>query len=407
MKSSRYEWKTQHYPAPAIFIGLLVAQLIATLQIYCSNRSLYHTLKTIHQAGYLTVPNQITMGHLQELTTALCGGIFLTLSVGAGICILSVVSAWVWDRVFFRKTAFLVLVLLTWAGLAAGFNWSGFSLFGSLYVLLIPPVVFAGALKWMPHGNGKKFRRNGLLQTIPIIVLSLLWAPQMKKDLFHDIRDHLLLSNPFGERIVYFYYQYTLYPAEALKSLDQKLFKTCNLDGIGEKIYYKRELKKSLSDHGWIETGNFKDVDLILKSSGNDLSLEDKKGTVLKIPTNEFLSSPGTVLKQFSFLTDRNRFFRHFTFYALLIGFPVTLYLFLYSFFFFFLGRWLAREMAAFLSATLCFLTALLFLMPLWLNNEKPILQESKDQDISRANETHENLLDPINKVLTLCNTLE
>jgi hypothetical protein len=394
MKSSHFQWKTQHYPASAIFMGLSVAQLIATLQVYFSNRSLYHTLETIHEAGYPTVPNQLTIGHLQELNTALCGGLFLTLSVGAGICLLSFASAWVWDRIFFRKTGFLVFILLLWAGLTAGFNWRGFSLFGSLYIFTIPPVVFAGALKWMPHGDGKKLRRNGFMQTIPIIVLGLLWAPQMKKDLFHDIRDHLLLTNPFGERIVHFYYQYTLYPAEALKSLDQKLLKTCSLDGIGEKVHYKRELRERLSDRDWIETENFKGIDLVLKGSVNELSLEDKKGTVLKVPTDAFLSNPGAALKQFSFLTDRNRFFRQFTFYSFLVGFPVTLYLFLYSFFFFFLGKWPASAIGAFLSAILCFITALLFLMPLWLNSEKPILQENKDQEISRTNETHENPLD-------------
>jgi hypothetical protein len=399
MTSSRFQWKTQSYPAPAIFLGLLAAQLIATFQVYCSNRSLYHSLKAIQGAGYLTVPNQLTIARLQELTTALWGGIFLTLSVGAGLCLLSFVAAWAWDRVFFRKTGFLVFLLLLWAGLAAGFNRRGFSLFGSLYIFAIPPVVFAGALKWMPINDRKKLRRNGLLQTIPIIVLGLLWAPQMKKDLFYDIRDHLLLSNPFGERIVDFYYQYTLCPAEALKSLDQKLLKTCSLDGIGEKVHYKKELREKLLDRDWLETGNFKGVDLILNSSENELSLEDEKGTVLKIPTNGFLSNPGAALKQFSFLTDRNRFFRQFTFYSLLVGFPVTLYLFLYAFFFFFLGKWPAPAIGPLLCATLSFITALLFLMPLWLNNEKPILEKSKDRSVSKINETHKRpsnlLMDP------------
>ncbi len=376
------QWKTVCYPAPAIFAGLLMAQLIATFQVYCSNRSLCHTLKTIHGAGYLTVPNQHTIARLQELTTAFCGGLFLTLSVGTGICMLSFVAAWAWDRAFFRKTAFLVFVLLIWAGLVAGFNWSGFSPFGSLYVLVIPPVVFAGALKWMPHGDRKKLLRNGLMQTIPIIVLGLLWAPQMKNDLFYDIRDHLLLGNPVGERIVDFYYQYTLYPAEALKSLDRKLLKTYHF-GCRERIHHQGELRRSLSDHDWIETENFKNVDMILNGSVDALSLEDEKGTALKISTNEFLANPKAVLKQFSWLKDRNRFFRKFSFYSLLVGFPVTLYIFLYSFYFFILGKWPALGIGAFLSATLCFITALLFLTPLWLNDEKPIVQESRDQGVS------------------------
>ena len=211
------KWRTQLYPAAAMLTGLTLAQTIATIQVYLSNRSLYHTLTAIHRAEYLTVPNQQIMGRLQELTTALCGGLFFTLSVGAGICLLSFAAAWLWDRVFLRKTVFLVLMLLMWMGLSAGVNWKGFSPFTSLYFVVIPPVVFAGALKWMPHGNRKQPRRTGLLHIIPIMVLGLLWAPQMKRDLFINIRDHLLLSNPLGERIVNFT---TSTPSTRQKSLN-------------------------------------------------------------------------------------------------------------------------------------------------------------------------------------------
>jgi len=371
MKSYRFQWKTACYPAPAIFAGLLMAQLIATFQVYFSNRSLYHTFTNIGEAGYFMVPHQKAMGNLLELTAALCGGLFLTMSMGAGICLLSFTAAWVWDRIFFRKTGFLFLGFLIWAGLAGGINWSGFSPFGSLYVLAIPPVVVAGVLKWIPNGDGKNLRRTGLLQTIPIIVLGLLWAPQMKNDLFHQIRDHLLRTNPLGEKIVDFYYCYTLYAAEAIRSLDQKLLKTYRMDSSGNEIQFKGELKKILSDNNWIETKKLQSVDLVLSFSVNEILLKDLTDTILKVPKSEFLSHPAAALKQFSSLTDRNRFFRQLTFYSLLIGFPITLYIFLYSFFFYLVGRWLPPGRGAFLSATLCFCTALVCLITLWLNNAK------------------------------------
>ncbi len=375
MNPPPFKWRTQLYPAAAILTGLALAQTIATIQVYLSNRSLYHTLTAIHGAGYLTFPNQQTMGRLQEPATALCGGIFFTLSVGAGICLLSFAAAWLWDRVCLRKTVFLVLMLLMWMGLSAGVNWKGFSPFTSLYFVVIPPVVFASTLKWMPQGNRKQPWRTGLLHIIPIMVLGLLWAPQIKGDLFFNIRDHLLLSNPLGERVVNFYYQYTFYPAEVLKPLDRKLLKTCTLEAIPEGPY-KSELRKNLSTHDWIETESLKDVDLVLSCSGSKLLLSDESGTVLRIPKKDFLAHPAANLKRFSSAADRDVFFRQFTFYSLLMGFPVTLYIFSYSLVFLILGRWIKPGIASLASAGICFSAGLLMLMLLWQTNSQEIVHK-------------------------------
>ena len=298
MNPIRSKWKTHLYPAIVILAGLVTAQVIATFQVFFANQSLYHTLNAIGTAGYVTIPNDQTMGRLQELSAAPGGGLFLTLSVGAGISVLSFVAAWLWDRVCRGKTFLLVPLLLLWAGLAVGVNWNGFSLFTTLYFLLIPLAVFSAALALMPRGNRKQLRRNGLLRIIPIIVLGVLWAPQMEKGLFINIRDYLLLSNPVGERIVDFYYQYTLYPAQVLKPLDRKLLKTCSLNTImgGPQ---KTELHNALLTHDWIETENKADVDLVLSHSGNTLILDNEDGIALEIPGNEFLFRPRSRLKRF------------------------------------------------------------------------------------------------------------
>jgi len=362
------KWKTPLYPAIAILAGLVTAQVIATFQVFFANQSLYHTLTAIGARGYVTIPNDQTMGRLQELSAALGGGLFLTLSVGAGISVLSLVAAWLWDRVGVGKTFLLVPLFLLWAGFSVGVNWNGFSLFTTLYCLLIPPAVFAGALALMPRGNRKQLRRNGLLRVIPIIVLGVLWAPQMEKGLFINIRDYLLLSNPVGERVVDFYYQYTLYPAEILKPLDRKLLKTCSLNSIMEGPQ-KTELHKALLTHDWIETENKKDVDLVLSLSGNTLILENGGGITLEIPGNEFRFRPAAALKRFSSRADRHRVFRQFTFYSLLMGFPITLYIFLYSLFLFLTRIWVAPRIAEALSAMFCFLAGLMLLIPLWQLN--------------------------------------
>jgi hypothetical protein len=403
MNAIPFKWKTPLYPVMAIFSGLVVSQIIATFQVFFTNRALYHTLTSINAAGYVTIPNHQTMGCLPDMTTAACGGLFFTLSVGAGISVATLAAAWVWDRVCRRNPIYLIPLLLLWAGFTASIHWDGFSPFTTLYLAVIPPVVFAGALRWMPHVD--KGWPNGFLHLIPIIALGLLWAPQMKKGMFIHIRDHLLLSNPVGERIVDFYYQYTLYPAEVLKPLHRKLLKTCSLKYIAEGPQ-KNELRKTLLIHDWIETESM-DVDLILKRSSNLLILKDEKGTAMEIPVNEFLSRPAYALKRFSSRMDKHRIFRQLTFYSLLFAFPITLYILLYSLFFSFLRRWVSWGMASILSVTLCFFSGVTLFIPLCWNDSRktdraiftsPHTRErywaAKTPGVSQSHKTYEDLLE-------------
>jgi len=58
------------YVAKVLLLGMLTAQIIATIQVYLSNAGLYHSLISISNAGYLTIPNQMIMKGLLELSTA-------------------------------------------------------------------------------------------------------------------------------------------------------------------------------------------------------------------------------------------------------------------------------------------------------------------------------------------------
>ena len=91
------------YPARALLLGLLVAQIIATRQVYLSNLDLYRSLSAIQAAGYLTIPNQRIMPILQDFGPAFLGGLFFTFSLGVGLSLLSLAAAWVWHRLFSRS----------------------------------------------------------------------------------------------------------------------------------------------------------------------------------------------------------------------------------------------------------------------------------------------------------------
>ena len=180
---------------------------------------------------------------------------------------------------------------------------------------------------------------------------------------------------PSRRKGVNFYYQYTLYPAEVLKPLDRKLLKTCTLEAIPEGPF-KNELRKNLTAHDWIEIESLENVDLVLTCSGSELLLKNGSCMVLKIPKKDFLAHPGAHLKRFSSAADRHVFFRQFTFYSLLAGFPITLYIFLYSLLFLMLSRWIKPGIASLASASLCFSAGLLMLIPLWQINAQEIVNK-------------------------------
>jgi len=369
-------WRTICYPATALLAGLFAAQVIATLQVYLSNKILYRTLTAINDAGYLAVPNQQIMNRLQEFGPALYGGLLFTLSVGAGLSLLSFAAAWAWDRLFSRNTIPLILLLFLWAGSLAAANFKGFSPLVSAYFLVIPVVVFWVTLRLMPPQTkpGPWFYR--IIPLIPIALLACLWGTQMDGHLFVDLRDKLLLSNSLGTRITDFYYRYTLYPAEVFKSLDQKTIKTCNLEQINKRSL-KRLLEGKLLNYDYLNTGGDGEVDLTIRKEGKILILKNGGEVILRTTANDFLSAPASILKQFSLETDRYPLFRQFTFLSLLIGFPITLYLFLYTILLWLLCQFFDLRASSVAASILCFSVGVLLLMPVFLG--KTVKIDKKD----------------------------
>lgn len=350
------------YVAKVLLLGLLTAQIIATIQVYLSNDGLYHSLIGIRDAGYLTIPNQEIMRGLLELSPAFFGGIFFTLSLGAGLSLLTLAAAWIWDRLFSRRKILLLLFLVPWIGLLAGVNLKGFCPIVTSYFFLIPIIVFVSALRWLPAQRGQRVWLKEIAHLIPLIVLTVLWMSQADSHLFVGLRDNLLLSNSFGMKINDFYYKYTLYPAEVFKSLDQKTLKTCSLEHIDKKTIAGL-LEKKLINHDYLDIKGNAVVDLTIAEHDNILSFKNKGKTILKTPLKDFLSRRGNVLRDFSLRTDRYGLFRHFTFFSLLIGFPVTLYIVFYTIFCLISCAFVDTRISPVISGILCFLVGIALLV--------------------------------------------
>ena len=138
------------YPFLVLLFGLFTAQAISTAQVYLSNAELYRTLVAVKNAGYLPIPNERTMPYLQQFGPAFFGGLFFTLTVGAGLSLITLSAAWAWDRFFRRERIVIIFYSLLWLGSLVAANYRGFSPMVTLYFVFIPLVVFGAASKWIP-----------------------------------------------------------------------------------------------------------------------------------------------------------------------------------------------------------------------------------------------------------------
>jgi len=372
MRLSEFEMNRCSHAAKGVLLGLLVGQALFTIQVYVSNAHLYRKLTSISNAGFLTIPNQQIIHSLQEFGPAFFGGLFFTLTAGAGLCVFSFAAAWIWDRIFIRNKFLLVPFLLLWMGCIVGVNRQGFCPLVTSFFLAVSIVVFVGTLRWMPEEESKRVWLYRTIHVIPVPLLALLWISQMGGHIFLDIRDNLLLSNSLGRKINSFYYKYTLYPAEVFKSLDQKILKTCSLELIREESIVPT-LTEELLNHDYFNVGEREAADLEVAQQGNQLDLRNHGRTALRVTLQDFLSRPGSLLKEFSLKSDRHRFFRQFTFFSLLVGFPVTLYILLHTVLCLVCHLLVDLRTSSIIASILCFLLGVALLIPIHLSKGKEI----------------------------------
>jgi hypothetical protein len=365
-----------YHPAGILAVGLVIAQIIATIEVYLSNLDLHRTLSTLYDAGYLTVPNVMVMGSLQNVWTAFWGGLFFTCSVGVGISLGSMAAGWIWSQLLGRNKFVLFIFLSIWGGLMLISNIRGLALFPTLYFLLIAPALFLLTVKWAAHSAVQPAGRLGWLHLFPIPLLALLWFTQFDTELFTDLRDNLLLTNNFGKKFNQFYYDYTLYPAEAFKSLDQKIIKTCRLEDISDPGL-KRKLENRLLAYDYLPTSGTPRVDLKLAQQGDNLVFSAEARKILIVKMSQFWAKPQETLQQYSEETDRHGAFRQFTYLSLLIGFPVLTYTILHFAFYCLAALFLGKKKSAILASVLCLVIGVLMLVYFQANRSGNIRIES------------------------------
>ena len=346
----------------ALFIGLLVAQIIATLQVHFSNADLHRTLLVLKEAGYLIVPNQQILPRLLSIDSAFWGGLFFTLSIGVFLTFISWAAAWAWNRLFSRNRLFLYFCLLAWLTSLVLINGRGFCLLVTLYFLFVPAIVFAAAARLSPQGNSPPDYRS-LLLLVPLLLLAGLWATQANINLFVNLRDKVLLSNSAGIKVNDFYYEYAYYPAEAFKSLDQKLLKSCSIGSIQRKPI-EQALERTLIAYDYLPVDGIRHpADLVVREENDRLLFQRDGKTIVQTNAQEFLASPGKLIEEFSRKTDSCSPFRSFTLFSLLVSLPLVLYALCLGLFSFLCSLLLSPRISAWVASILCLFlgTALFF----------------------------------------------
>ena len=261
---------TSHPLLSTVLTGLSIAQLVAMAQVYFSNLHLFGEVSALHQAGYLEIPTLQSLQQLGTLGPTVFGGLFFTLSTGAGLTLATIVAVWIWHNLSQRNRPILILLLIIWVAGLLMVNLNGFNLYGSLYFALIPTGVSLVYLHCQPPEYDRKGLLRQLLPLYPLVCLAIIWGIQADNRLFINIRDFLLLSNPVGKSVNDFYYRYTLYPAEAFKSLEQKLQRPIRLTDI-RPAALDRRVASQMRYRDYLVVGNDEPVELQIKQAGDHL----------------------------------------------------------------------------------------------------------------------------------------
>ncbi|PID40053.1 MAG: hypothetical protein CR984_05160 [Proteobacteria bacterium] len=377
--------KRRFYAPAVLLVGLLCAQAVATVHVYHSNLALQKNTLVIARTGYLAVPNAYVAKGLDQLTIAFAGGLFFTLSIGAGLSVLTLAAVWLWNRVFRRRRRALTAGLLTWFVLIGAANGNGWNPAASAYLVMVPLATALAAMHLMPARTTLITPAGIFWPVAAILVLAVLWGLVLDNQMFVTIRDHLLLGNRVGIGIARAYYGYTLYPAETFRPIDQRQLRTCGLDKSLDRSSRNRiERISRMNDCLPVPDGAFADM-TFSRADGTParLALQHKGKTVMRVAAKELFGNPHKVLAAFSERLDRNRNFRKMTLAGLLLGFPLVLFTLAFSLLGALPNLFLPVALADMLTAVICVGLGTLLLVPVYRGHNAAVAADNPGTALS------------------------
>ncbi len=385
----QHEMKRRLYAPTVLLAGLLSAQIVATAHVYLSNLELLQATETILRSGYLAVPNAHVATRLSSLSTAFAGGLLFTASIGAGLSMVTLAAIWLWDRIFRRRRRVVFFYLLIWSTGLVLINGQGWNLVATTYLVVVPSITAVAALQLMPKRTTLLSPSGVLWPVSAALVLALLWSLVLDRHMFTNIRDHLLLGNRIGRSITMAYYDYTLFPAEAFKSLAQKQIRTMVFHDSVDPASRNR-IGQRLRSHDYlpIAAGYPADLTISLDTDTSQVSLNNGNHTVIRVPEQQLLVETGKVLTDYANRLDRNRVFRMLTLICLMIGFPLVLFTFGFSILGSLPNLFLTVKLSDIVAAVLCVLVGGILLWPVYLGHATPLGSDNGADRFAAASTT-------------------
>ncbi|MFH0725721.1 MAG: HEAT repeat domain-containing protein [Pseudomonadota bacterium] len=317
--------------AISLLFGLTVSQVFFFFFVYQSNRTFYRRLLAVADAGYLVIPGERIMATLPDFLPAFYGALFFTFTLGISLSLFTLfminrfqvsgfkLGCWrqqgAWSRRIF------VALCLVWIGSAVILAFDGINPIITAWFLLVPVMITVGDRHgMMEYPGGKAWNTPDVWVVMAgAVFLFGQCLVQNPSSLLIDIRDKVLLSTETGRAINDFYYRYTLYAAEAIKSPHQKQIKTCRIDTELHAPLHDR-LATVLAANDYLAVPVGVPTDLAVRPWEGGLTLSDGNRARMEISMDRLLSDTGGVLKAYSTRSDRNGLLRKYTAVGLLVS---------------------------------------------------------------------------------------
>jgi hypothetical protein len=191
----------------------------------------------------------------------------------------------------------------------------------TVWLILIPVVIVTSARCWMRDYSGRNVWHAPDCWLVMAGVVFLLGQCLIQNPslLIINIRDRMLLSTETGRAINDFYYKYTLYAAEAIKSPHQKQIKTCRIDTeLHAPLQERLVTVLAANDYLTVPAGG--PADLVIRSWEGGLTLSNGNRAGMEMSIDRFLSETVGVLNTYSNRNDRYRLLRKYTAAGLLVS---------------------------------------------------------------------------------------
>ncbi|MDY0360968.1 MAG: hypothetical protein RBR08_05930 [Desulforegulaceae bacterium] len=307
----------------AITSGLLTEHLIWSIIIFKSNLEIAQKSKAIlTHTDFFISPCCFAAKGLEYISTAIYSAAFFTFTAGLFFIFAGIIAGFFYLK-FKRIKSYLIfiymIILIFTAFLLKNYS---INLISSILCF-----VLTVKLKYKIY-----FSR---IYILPLIFMALIPFLYKGDSFFSDFRDKVLLTNFIGKSINNFYYKFTLYPAEIIKTPLQSQLKVFEIKGFTKDEESK--IKSILKKYNYFELKNHqtqKDIKII-KQNKKIIILSDGKNYVFDYKI--FLSDYKKIFISISNKKEKN-ILKQTTLAGFLIFLPFLIFYTLISFFKFLSG---------------------------------------------------------------------